>query len=156
MRAGLVGGGARKKTHTKGRALRALVLCSRPLVGRHQHCVIDRLHHAVRIGDAAPGDIESRAMIDRGADHGQPQRDIDARERGERARYRVDLKADRKARLLRVEAAHEEAGAPPETAEALAAEVRRLAGWLGLEGIVVAERGDLAAALRGALTAGGN
>lgn len=62
---------------------------------------------------------------------------------------RVDLKADRKAGVLRVEAAHEEPGAPRETAEALGAELGRLRDWLGLGGIVVAERGDLAGALRG-------
>ena len=68
---------------------------------------------------------------------------------------RVDLKADRKARLLRVEAAHREPAAPGETEAALAAELRRLAAWLGLGGIVVAERGDLAAALRAALSPAG-
>lgn len=65
---------------------------------------------------------------------------------------RVDLKADRKARTLRVEAAHCEPNAPGETAEALARELRLVAGWLGLEEIEVAERGDLAASLSAALS----
>ncbi len=66
---------------------------------------------------------------------------------GEDLVARVDLKADRPARTLLVEAAHSEPGAPRHTAHALAAELRRLAGWLGLESVVVAERGDLAAGL---------
>ena len=38
--------------------------------------------------------------------------------------------------------------APGPTAEALAAELERLAEWLGLAGIVVGAKGDLAPALR--------
>ena len=64
---------------------------------------------------------------------------------------RVDLKADRKAAVLLVQAAHAEADAPPHTAEALAAELALMAGWLGLGGVSVADRGDLAPALRPAL-----
>jgi uncharacterized protein YcaQ len=64
---------------------------------------------------------------------------------------RVDLKADRKAGLLLVQAAHAEAGAPTHTAEALADELELMAGWLGLGGVSVADRGDLAPALRPAL-----
>ncbi len=61
---------------------------------------------------------------------------------------RVDLKADRKAGVLRVPAAWLEAGAKPAaTAKALGAELRRLADWLGLPQIAPAERGDLAASL---------
>ena len=40
-----------------------------------------------------------------------------------------------------------EVSAPGETAEELALELRRLAGWLGLDDVVVADRGDLAAPL---------
>ena len=68
---------------------------------------------------------------------------------GERIAARLDLKADRQANVLRVLAAHGELGHDPgETATALAAELALMAGWLGLGGISVAERGDLAPALR--------
>jgi len=67
---------------------------------------------------------------------------------GEHIVARVDLKADRKAGRLVVQGAYAEPGAPQETAEELSAELRRLAGWLGLADIVVAPRGDLAPALR--------
>jgi uncharacterized protein YcaQ len=60
---------------------------------------------------------------------------------------RVDLKADRAAGALLVQAAHAEPGAPAETAEALAAELRRMADWLGLDDVVVVGAGDLAPAL---------
>ena len=66
---------------------------------------------------------------------------------------RVDLKADRATSTLLVHAAHAEPGAPEETAEELAAELVRLAGWLGLDEVVVAPRGDLAPSLKGALEA---
>jgi uncharacterized protein YcaQ len=65
----------------------------------------------------------------------------------DRLAARVDLKADRKARLLRVEAAHLEPEAPADTAERLAAELQLMAQWLGLEQIAVAGRGGLAPAL---------
>jgi uncharacterized protein YcaQ len=66
---------------------------------------------------------------------------------GERIVGRVDLKADRPSGRLLVKAAHAEPGAPPETAEELAAELGRLAGWLGLDQVVVEPRGALAPAL---------
>jgi uncharacterized protein YcaQ len=64
---------------------------------------------------------------------------------------RVDLKSDRQAQVLRVQGAFAELGAPPETVEELAAELRELAEWLGLSGVVVSPRGDLAGALAQAL-----
>ncbi|MCZ4498431.1 MAG: cytoplasmic protein [Marmoricola sp.] len=70
---------------------------------------------------------------------------------GERIVARVDLKADRKGSVLVVKAAYAEEGAPAETAEELAAELVRLAGWLGLCGVVVLGRGNLAEALSGQL-----
>lgn len=70
---------------------------------------------------------------------------------GERLTARVDLKADRQVGLLRVRAAHAEAGvAAGPAAEALAAELRRMADWLGLAGVVVEPAGDLAPALAAA------
>ncbi|MDW5595726.1 crosslink repair DNA glycosylase YcaQ family protein [Conexibacter stalactiti] len=67
---------------------------------------------------------------------------------------RVDLKSDRQAGLLRVQGAYAEDGADPaHVAAELAAELRSVAGWLGLErGVAVAGRGDLAPALEAALT----
>jgi uncharacterized protein len=71
---------------------------------------------------------------------------------GDRLVARVDLKADRKAGVLRVPAAWGEPGVDEgETAEQLAAELHRLAGWLDLSGVAVPERGDLAPALTKAL-----
>lgn len=66
---------------------------------------------------------------------------------------RVDLKSDRKARVLRVQSAWSEAGAPPETAERLAPVLRRAASWQGLDDIDVVSRGNLAPALRAELDA---
>ncbi|MCA0146613.1 winged helix-turn-helix domain-containing protein [Blastococcus sp. LR1] len=57
---------------------------------------------------------------------------------------RVDLKADRKAGVLRVQAAHAEEGVDrPVVAAALADELRLMAGWMGLPDVAVVERGDL-------------
>lgn len=65
---------------------------------------------------------------------------------------RVDLKADRQRGVLRVQAAHLEPHADRvAVAPELAAELRSMAGWLGLDEVEVAERGDLAGALREAL-----
>jgi uncharacterized protein YcaQ len=68
---------------------------------------------------------------------------------------RVDLKADRQAGVLRVQAAYAEDGADrPLVAVALADELRRMADWLELDDVAVADRGDLAADLRRATGAG--
>jgi uncharacterized protein YcaQ len=60
---------------------------------------------------------------------------------------RVDLKADRRSRVLLVQAAHAEPGAPVDTAAALAEELAEMARWLDLDDISVAGPGDLAPAL---------
>ncbi|HEX6012965.1 MAG TPA: crosslink repair DNA glycosylase YcaQ family protein [Geminicoccaceae bacterium] len=66
---------------------------------------------------------------------------------GDRIVARVDLKADRAGGRLVVKAAYAERNAPPETAEELLEELEELTGWLGLDGVTVEPRGDLAPAL---------
>ncbi|HVI57568.1 MAG TPA: crosslink repair DNA glycosylase YcaQ family protein [Luteimonas sp.] len=73
---------------------------------------------------------------------------------GDRLVARVDLKAARAQGVLVVKGAHAEPDAPAGTAQALAAELRPLASWLGLDDIRVERRGDLARALRAAVGAG--
>lgn len=73
---------------------------------------------------------------------------------------RVDLKADRKARVLRVQAAWREPHAvrgarrrgDAEIASALAAELETMRGWLGLDEVAVQPRGNLSAPLAEACT----
>jgi uncharacterized protein YcaQ len=65
---------------------------------------------------------------------------------------RVDLKADRSADALHVVGAFVEAGRPAaRVAEALAGELQTMAAWLGLAGVTVGGRGNLAGALRKAV-----
>lgn len=71
---------------------------------------------------------------------------------GDRIVARLDLKADRVASVLRVQAAHAEAGITKAAiVEPLAAELRLMAAWLGLEKVRMERAGDLARVLAGAL-----
>jgi uncharacterized protein YcaQ len=70
---------------------------------------------------------------------------------GDALTARVDLKADRKAGVLIVQASHAEPWASDATPVRLAAELKLMAGWLGLETVRVERRGDLAAALAAAV-----
>jgi hypothetical protein len=71
---------------------------------------------------------------------------------GDRLAARVCLKADRQAGILRANAVHAEPHAEPKAAAAaLAAELQRMAGWLGLGRVAVGRRGDLAVELKAAL-----
>jgi hypothetical protein len=71
---------------------------------------------------------------------------------GDRLVARVDLKSDRQAGVLRVQSAFAKPGADRvHVAAELAEELRLLSEWLGLGGVSVASKGDLASALRKAL-----
>src|SRR6185312_9140072 len=70
---------------------------------------------------------------------------------GDALTARVDLKADRKAGVLVVQASHAEPWASEATPPRLAEELKLMAGWLGLEDVRVARRGDLAGPLAGAV-----
>jgi uncharacterized protein YcaQ len=71
---------------------------------------------------------------------------------GERIAGRVCLKADRQEGVLRANASHHEPHADPRgTAEAIADELRRMAGWLGLPDVAAGASGNLAKELRRAL-----
>ena len=73
---------------------------------------------------------------------------------GDRIVARVDLKADRAVSTLRVQAAHAEPGvAKPAIVEPLAAELRLMAAWLGLETDQGGARGRSGADTGGALKA---
>jgi uncharacterized protein len=71
---------------------------------------------------------------------------------GDRLVARVDLKSDRQAGVLRVQSAFAEPHADRvHVAAELAEELRLLSDWLGLGGVSIARKGDLAGALRKAL-----
>ena len=76
---------------------------------------------------------------------------------GEDIVARVDLKADRQASVLRVKGAFLEPATPRydegRVSAELAAELRLMAGWLGLNRVVVGRRGDLCSSLRISLKA---
>jgi uncharacterized protein YcaQ len=74
---------------------------------------------------------------------------------GDRLVARVDLKADRQESALLVQAAHAEpAIREREVAAELAEELRLMAGWLGLDRVVVSSKGDLGPALSRAVGPG--
>ena len=66
---------------------------------------------------------------------------------GDAITARVDLKADRKAGELIVQASHAEPWATDATARRLWDELELMAGWLGLNTVRIQNRGDLARAL---------
>ena len=71
---------------------------------------------------------------------------------GNRFVARVDLKADRKASVLRVPGAFLEEGCDEEVVSGqLACELRLMADWLGLDRIVIGRRGGLTRSLRSAV-----
>jgi len=66
---------------------------------------------------------------------------------GDALTARVDLKSDRKAGVLIVQASHAEPWASDATPVRLAEELKLMAGWLGLQSVRVERKGDLAGAL---------
>jgi uncharacterized protein YcaQ len=67
---------------------------------------------------------------------------------GDRLDARVDHKAERAAGALREQAAHAQPGvAKARVPKALAGELSRMAGWIGLSRVEVARKGDLAASV---------
>ena len=66
---------------------------------------------------------------------------------------RIDLKADRVSRALRVQSAWWERGAPSNAAERVAAELLTAARWQGLDRVTVSRWGDAAEDLAGSLRA---
>ncbi|HEX3364272.1 winged helix-turn-helix domain-containing protein [Phenylobacterium sp.] len=66
---------------------------------------------------------------------------------GDALTARVDLKSDRKAGVLIVQASHAEPWASDATPVRLAQELKLMAGWLGLRGVRVERKGDLAGPL---------
>jgi hypothetical protein len=66
---------------------------------------------------------------------------------GDALTAKVDLKSDRKAGVLIVQASHAEPWASETTPVRLAQELKLMAGWLGLDSVRVARKGDLAGAL---------
>ncbi|MGB0119426.1 MAG: winged helix-turn-helix domain-containing protein, partial [Solirubrobacterales bacterium] len=59
---------------------------------------------------------------------------------------------DREASVLLVKGSFAEENAPAGTVPELAAELEAMAGWLGLEGVVIEPNGDLAAPLAKAIS----
>ncbi len=70
---------------------------------------------------------------------------------GDALTAKVDLKSDRKAGVLIVQASHAEPWASDATPVRLAQELKLMAGWLGLSSVRVEKKGDLSAALSAAV-----